>query len=70
MDLQLSTSGGFRLDRAALERHDLMFKSPLGRPARTINMVQLGKALTEVERSSGEGADGVQLESRGGLPGS
>jgi anaerobic selenocysteine-containing dehydrogenase len=46
--LQLSTSGGFQLNRAALERHDLMFKSPLGRPARTINMVQLGRALTEV----------------------
>jgi anaerobic selenocysteine-containing dehydrogenase len=46
--LQLSTSGGFQLNRAALERHDLMSKSPLGRPARTINMVQLGRALTEV----------------------
>ncbi len=46
--LQLSTSGGFQLNRAALERHDLMSKSPLGRPSRTINMVQLGRALTEV----------------------
>jgi anaerobic selenocysteine-containing dehydrogenase len=46
--LQLSTSGGFQLNRAALERHDLMSKSALGRPARTINMVQLGRALTEV----------------------
>ena len=46
--LQLSTSGGFQLNRAALERHDLMSKGPLGRPARTINMVQLGRALTEV----------------------
>jgi anaerobic selenocysteine-containing dehydrogenase len=46
--LQLSTSGGFQLNRAALERHDLMSKSPLGRAARTINMVQLGRALTEV----------------------
>ena len=47
--LQLSTSGGF-----AVESHgswsvtDLMQKSPLGRAARTINMVELGKALTEV----------------------
>ncbi|MGA3315891.1 MAG: molybdopterin-dependent oxidoreductase [Candidatus Korobacteraceae bacterium] len=47
--LQLSTSGGFQLDRAAMERHDLMLKSPLGRPARTVNMVQLGKALTELD---------------------
>jgi anaerobic selenocysteine-containing dehydrogenase len=47
--LQLSTSGGFQLDRPAMERHDLMQKSPLGRPARTINMVHLGKALTEVD---------------------
>jgi len=46
--LQLSTSGGFQLNRAALERHDLMAKSPLGRTARTINMVQLGQALTEM----------------------
>ena len=47
--LQLSTSGGFQLDRAALERHDLMSKNPLGRPARTVNMVQLGRALTELD---------------------
>ena len=45
--LQLSTSGGFGLDRPALERHDLMGKSVLGRPSRTVNMVQLGRALTE-----------------------
>ena len=47
--LQLSTSGGFQLDRAAMERQDLMLKSPLGRPARTVNMVQLGKALIELD---------------------
>jgi len=47
--LQLSTSGGFQLDRAAMEQRDLMLKSPLGRPARTVNMVQLGKALTELD---------------------
>jgi len=44
---QLSTSGGFGLNNAALERTDLMEKS-LGRPARTINMVELGKTLNEV----------------------
>ena len=47
--LQLSTSGGFQLDDAAMERQDLMLKSPLGRVARTVNMVQLGKALTELD---------------------
>src|SRR5437763_350783 len=46
--LQLSTSGAFGLNNAALERSDLMEKS-LGRPARTINMVELGKALNEVD---------------------
>ena len=44
---QLSTSGAFGLNNAALERPDLMQKS-LGRPARVINMVELGKALNEV----------------------
>jgi anaerobic selenocysteine-containing dehydrogenase len=44
---QLSTSGAFGLSNAALERPDLMQKS-LGRPARVINMVELGKALNEV----------------------
>jgi len=47
--LQLSTSGGFQLDRATMERRDLMLNSPLGRPSRTINMVQLGRALTEID---------------------
>jgi len=46
--LQLSLSGGFGLNTDALERTDLMLKSPLGRRARSINMVELGKALTEV----------------------
>ena len=46
--LQLSLSGAFKLNSAALERTDLMLKSPLGRTARSINMVELGKALTEV----------------------
>ncbi len=41
---QLSTSGAFGLNNDALERPDLMQQS-LGRSARTINMVELGKAL-------------------------
>ena len=46
--LQLSTSGAFRFDGEALERPDLMLASPLGRPARVINMILLGHALTEL----------------------
>jgi molybdopterin guanine dinucleotide-containing S/N-oxide reductase-like protein len=44
---QLSTSAAFGLNNVALERPDLMEKS-LGHPARTINMVELGKALNDV----------------------
>ena len=47
--LQLSTSGGFQLNRAALEMPELMHKSPLQRATRTINMVELGKALTALD---------------------
>jgi anaerobic selenocysteine-containing dehydrogenase len=46
--LQLSTSGSFPLDKAALHRLDLMGKSPLGRDARTLNMSEIGKVLTTV----------------------
>lgn len=46
--LQLSTSGAFGLNRAALDRPDLMMKA-LGRPARVVNMVELGKALNTLE---------------------
>ena len=46
--LQLSTSGAFGLNRAALDRPDLMTKA-LGRPARVVNMVKLGKALNTLE---------------------
>jgi anaerobic selenocysteine-containing dehydrogenase len=42
--LQLSISQTFQLNRAALEREDLQQQS-LGRPARIVNMVQLGSAL-------------------------
>jgi molybdopterin guanine dinucleotide-containing S/N-oxide reductase-like protein len=42
--LQLTTSGAYGLKRTALERADLMEKT-LGRPARTVNMVELGQAL-------------------------
>ena len=47
--IQLSTSGAFKFDSLALERPDLMQKSPLGRAARVVNMSQLGAALTTLE---------------------
>jgi len=45
--LQLSTSGSFGLNKNALGRTDLMQKA-LGRPARTVNMVELGQALNSL----------------------
>jgi anaerobic selenocysteine-containing dehydrogenase len=45
--LQLSTSGSFPFNNAALQMPELMLKSPLGRPACVINMSQLGGALTD-----------------------
>jgi len=44
--LQLSTSGAYPLRRDRIERPDLM-QAALGRPPRTINMVEIGHALTE-----------------------
>jgi anaerobic selenocysteine-containing dehydrogenase len=44
--MQLSTSGAFEFNRAALERPDLQLRSPLGRESRIVNMAQLGQALT------------------------
>jgi anaerobic selenocysteine-containing dehydrogenase len=46
--VQLSLSGAFGFNNAALERPDLMMASPLGRPARVVNMSRLGHALTEL----------------------
>jgi molybdopterin guanine dinucleotide-containing S/N-oxide reductase-like protein len=46
--LQLSTSGSYKLNKEALSRPDLMIKA-LGRPARTVNMVELGKALNSLD---------------------
>ena len=44
--LQLSVSGAFALNKQGLKRPDLMRKT-LGRDARVLNMIQLGKHLTE-----------------------
>lgn len=45
--LQMSTSGAFELNSDALKRPDLM-KTALGRKARVINMVELGRVLNTV----------------------
>jgi len=45
--LQLSVSGAFSVADDELKRKDLM-QTALGRPARVINMVELGKALSTV----------------------
>ncbi len=45
--LQLSTSGGAQFNTAALKRTDLMHVA-LGREARTVNMVELGRVLSHV----------------------
>ena len=46
--LQMSTSGAFGFDGDALERPDLM-RVALGRDARIVNMVELGKALNTLD---------------------
>lgn len=43
----LSTSGAFQWNKRELERMDLALDSPLGRPARTVNMSTLGLALNQ-----------------------
>jgi len=47
--LQLSTSQAFRLRRDRLEMPELTLRSPLGRAPRTVNMVELGKALLDLD---------------------
>jgi anaerobic selenocysteine-containing dehydrogenase len=51
--LQLSTSGTFPFQTAKLQKPELMYASPLGREARTINMNQLGEALTASDAGVG-----------------
>lgn len=45
----LSTSGGFQVNRIALERPDLQRHSPLKRESRLLNMTEIGRVLTEVK---------------------
>ncbi|HWF48247.1 MAG TPA: molybdopterin-dependent oxidoreductase [Bryobacteraceae bacterium] len=47
--LQLTTSGAFEFNRAALERPDLQWRSELQREARLVNMARLGHALNELD---------------------
>jgi anaerobic selenocysteine-containing dehydrogenase len=53
--LQFSTSGSFPFNIHALQRPDLMFASPLSRPARVVNMSELGKALTTLGEHKEDG---------------
>ena len=53
--LQLSTSAMFPLDKAGLQRPDLM-QPALGRPARVINMVELGSVLEQLADPADQGA--------------
>ena len=52
---QLSMSGAFKFDSHTIERPDLMLASPLGRPARIVNMSRLGHALTELGHVADDG---------------
>ncbi|MGI4830736.1 MAG: molybdopterin-containing oxidoreductase family protein [Janthinobacterium lividum] len=49
--LLLSTSAAFPFNAARLQRPDLMLESPLQRPARMINMNELGWALTPLQEN-------------------
>jgi anaerobic selenocysteine-containing dehydrogenase len=53
--LQLSTSGSFPFNSNKLQMPELMRSSPLGRPARVVNMSQLGQALTTLGNREEEG---------------
>lgn len=45
----LSTTGAFPFDTEAVERPDLQRASRLGREARSVNMIELGRALTSLD---------------------
>ncbi len=48
--LQLTTSGAFDLNTARLQRPELQQLSTLRRPARVVNMSQLGQALNDIDQ--------------------
>jgi len=53
--LLLSTSGSFPFNDKALQMPELMMASPLRRPARVVNMSQLGQALTTLGDHESDG---------------
>jgi anaerobic selenocysteine-containing dehydrogenase len=53
--LQLSMSGSFPFNSEALQMPELMLASPLGRPARVVNMSELGQALTTLGEMPDQG---------------
>ena len=53
--LLLSTSAAFPFNVARLQLPQLMHSSPLARKARTVNMSQLGHALTQLGSAPGDG---------------
>jgi anaerobic selenocysteine-containing dehydrogenase len=53
--LQLSMSGSFPFNTEALQMPELMLASPLGRPARVVNMSELGQALTTLGDEAEDG---------------
>lgn len=66
--LLLSTSAAFPFNSAKLQRPDLMGKSPLGRPSRTVNMSELGWALNELGVGFKEPGVGTGTGAEAGLP--
>ncbi len=56
---QLSTSGAFEWDEDALRRPGLAQASPLKRLARTVNMSELGRALTELGQNREHASNGA-----------
>jgi anaerobic selenocysteine-containing dehydrogenase len=66
---QLSTSGAFEWDEAAVRRPDLAMASPLKRLARTVNMCALGEAL-EVQGigNRGQGIGGAEADDAAEAP--
>ncbi len=55
----LSTSGAFAWNKRELERMDLALDSPLGRPARVVNMSLLGQALNQGLRIGEQGPESL-----------
>ena len=76
--LQLSTSGAFPFNKAALEMPELVKASPLGRSGRVVNMSQLGVALTRLGQGLGRSSESSPEDDptrsgksgEGGAPGS